>query len=231
MQFSGVSRALSATLRLPQLGIGLHNVELVKWVAVAAMLCDHINSYLLHARVPALFFIGRIAFPLFAVAFGVSLCGRDQATMARAARRTFVWACISQPLTWLVRDHAPFNVLFVLAAGVLIVSQVERRSWWVVLSVAVGLLLCPLAEFSVAGLCLACAGVYFGRHRSMLSAVALVASVAFLEVENRNHFALLALPVLFIVARMGVTVPRIRNVLQYVYAGQWPLLWLARVAS
>lgn len=229
MQFSVASRLLNAPLRLSRLSLGLHNVELVKWVAVLAMLADHFNRHVLTHKVASLYFVGRIAFPLFAIALGVSLCGRDQSSMSRAVKRTLMWAAITQPLTWLVRDPAPLNILFVLAAGVLIVSQVERRTWWSLASVGLALTLSPFAEYSVSGVAMACAGVYFGRHRSLLSALALVASIAFLEVENRNHFALLALPVLYVLTKLDLAVPRIKNSMQLVYAGHFPLMWLVRL--
>ena len=50
--------------------------EALKWRALAAMTVDHVNTFLTGRAHPALFAIGRIAFPIFALvlAFLHDLC-------------------------------------------------------------------------------------------------------------------------------------------------------------
>jgi hypothetical protein len=220
--FSGVT--LRDRLRLD---VGM--IESVKWLAAFLMLVDHVNRYVLEDQNIWFYYVGRLVYPLFAVALGVSMCGRDQSSMGRAFKRTVMWAILAQVASWLVRDPAPWNILFVLAAGLLIVSQIERRSWWVVASIFLALIACPFAEYSVAGVFVAVSGIYFGRHQSAGTLAAFVFSVAFLQVENGIPFALLSFPVLALLAWWRIEIPRIRNSMQFIYVAQFPLLALAKV--
>lgn len=211
--------------------LGADVVEILKWLGATFMVVDHVNAYLLDWRYPWMYYVGRVAFPLFAIALGVSLAGRDLASVNRAFKRTLIVACIAQPLSGLVRDPAPWNILFVLAVGLLIVSQIERRTWKVALSIVGALFVCPFAEFSVAGPVMAVAGIYFGRNPSIGSAVSMICAVAFLESSNGNQFAMLAIPLLVLACYAKIRVPHVRHSMQAIYCGQFPLLWLGKVLT
>ena len=72
---------------LPRLKFSDGAIETLKWVALVLMTLDHINKYLLHDSVPALFAIGRTTMPLFAVVLAFNLA-RPGALEGGAAERT-----------------------------------------------------------------------------------------------------------------------------------------------
>jgi len=94
------------------------------------MVLDHVNAYLLGASHPALFALGRLAFPLFTVVLAYHLAAADTAALRRVLARLGVFGLAAQPFTMLLR--APLmesrlgedpvwwqgNVLFTFAVGV-----------------------------------------------------------------------------------------------------------------
>ncbi|EBM5962874.1 TPA: TraX family protein [Salmonella enterica subsp. enterica serovar 16:l,v:-] len=53
------------------------NVALLKWIALILMIGDHINKYLLNESVPFLYYMGRIAMPLFVYVLAYNLSRPD----------------------------------------------------------------------------------------------------------------------------------------------------------
>ena len=59
-----IARTWPASLRAPALAFTDGGLEAVKWLALACMLLDHVDKYLLGAAEPALFAVGRLALPV-----------------------------------------------------------------------------------------------------------------------------------------------------------------------
>jgi type-F conjugative transfer system pilin acetylase TraX len=104
-------------------------IDILKFVAVIAMIIDHWNTALNASESDAAFLIGRIAFPIFGIVFALNLRA-DPARWRRAARRLFVAAVICQPLYTAAFWHVDFipwyalNILFAFA----VVAQ--AMYWW-----------------------------------------------------------------------------------------------------
>lgn len=228
---SVVGRILRAPSSLGALHLSSGNIEAVKWAGALLMVLDHVNTYLLGGGVSLLYVLGRLVFPMFALALGAALAERDEDAMRRALKRTVSWACIAQPATMLVREHALLNVLFLLAGGLLLVGLIERRSRKLIAVAPLALLASTWAEFGPAGLLMVVGVVWWSRHRRPVAAIGAVGGVAMLQTVNGTHAALLAFPALWAIVRCDFVVPRVRNAFQWVYVAQWPLLALARVAS
>lgn len=98
-------------IALPRLAIADGTVEALKWLGLVLMTLDHVNKYALHERVPALFYAGRLAMPIFAfvLAFNLARPGRlASGAYGRVALRLGAFGALAS---------APFVALDGLAWG------------------------------------------------------------------------------------------------------------------
>lgn len=110
-------------------------LELVKWLAVVAMLVDHVDLILLDRSVPWMHEVGRFAMPAFATAFGLGI-GRSRDPL-RIAVRLVPWALAAQigwfAATFVMADRGAslpaLNVLGVFSIAALVVGCVKAREW------------------------------------------------------------------------------------------------------
>lgn len=99
--------------------------EVVKWLAIVLMVLDHVDAILLDRSGHPVFWLGRLAFPLFAF-----LLAHNHIHWARSwkrqAGRLMALALVSQPIYMAVFDTARLNILFTLALGLLACRVVDR---------------------------------------------------------------------------------------------------------
>ncbi len=194
--------------------------ELLKWLALVAMTCDHVAKVLFGGYVPGLSEVGRIAFPLFALVMAYNLA--QGADAGKSMRRLALWGVIAQPVHALAFGNAlPLNVLLSFALAAACVWSIQRRQWALLV-----LLAGPVAmfvDYGWSGLLLVLAGWWFflrpNAGRGALVAFAMAALCAW----NGNGWALLALPVLFM-ARTEIVIPRTRWAFYGYYVGHLALL-------
>lgn len=137
----GWSKPLSAP-------VGQANLELVKWVAVAAMAIDHYGKIVDPGLLSETHAVGRVAFPLFATIIGVRLA--LQPCLAQTyLSRLLPWAIISQPVFILAgRPWHEGNILFTLFLGVMATMLLRYYASNRLAIAAAGILvLVPLASF------------------------------------------------------------------------------------
>jgi len=220
------------------------SLEWLKWIAVAAMLLDHVNWFLFagggapqHGTYPWMNDVGRLAFPLFALVFGVNLARilDSPDRNARASRmfvRLFVAGVIAQLAYWVLRGYFwPLNVLatFALAAAVAMLWQGECKSF-ARRAAAVGLFVVGgfLVEYWWIGAGLILAATLVRRGPFPLSALIFVALLIPLCLLNGNAYALAALVVAAALAGARWAPPRVPGLLHVVYAGHlWALVAVA----
>ena len=70
----------------------------IKLLALLLMMGDHANAAL-HLNIDALMWLGRGAFPLFALVWGFNLAQRP--VTPRQATRLWLWALVAPPVYWL----------------------------------------------------------------------------------------------------------------------------------
>ncbi|MEY8712298.1 TraX family protein [Mangrovibacter phragmitis] len=148
-------------------------LDVVKLVALLAMLVDHINTLFLSPSRPELYALGRMAFPLFTLMWAVNLNRPGRSLQARA-NRCWLWAVVTQPgFTLAFYGLVPWyalNILFVFAGVTQLLALTDRagrRGTLAGLAIVV-LLLWPLtpASYGLQGLGLAlCAALYFHPAR------------------------------------------------------------------
>jgi hypothetical protein len=99
-------------------------IEVLKLVALAAMVADHANKYGLDRAYPMMEHIGRLAFPLFALVIAANLRW-NTADPQRYFIRLAVWGMVSQPIYSWATGHTHLNILLTLGIGVQLVLAVE----------------------------------------------------------------------------------------------------------
>ena len=220
------------------------SLEWLKWIAVAAMLLDHVNWFLFagggspqHGTYPWMNDVGRLAFPLFALVFSINLARvlDSPDRNARAARmfvRLFVAGVVAQLAYWVLRGYFwPLNVLatFAVAAAVALLWQgpstsLVRRAAAVGVFVVGGL----LVEYWWIGVGLILAGTLVRRGPLLLSALPFLALLIPLCLLNGNAYALGALALAAALAGTRWAPPRVPGLLHVVYAGHlWALVAVA----
>lgn len=120
----------SAEVRSPTRSAAL---DLVKWLAIAAMLLDHLRF--VWPELSGLFVPGRLAFPLFCLAIAANVHRTHRGEVFSSANRRYaasllVFALVSEiPHRLLVgADSATVNVLPTLALGLLVAWGVHHRT-------------------------------------------------------------------------------------------------------
>jgi hypothetical protein len=212
--------------------VALDRVELLKWVALAAMLVDHVALYVFHDR-PAdgiAYAVGRLTFPLFVIAIAIGIARfREEAPQAaaRAWRRLLWWAVIAQLASFPLRGLEFFNVLFTMALGVAL-FLVECAPWSRVVKVlaVVGVLCASLrVEFLLFGPLAVWAAIRWARLPTALNLAALVASTASLVIPNGNSVALVGLALAWLLALLPFGVRHVPRLFYWAYVVQFPLMW------
>lgn len=138
-------------------------LDIIKVLALIAMLVDHINTLLLTPAEPLMYALGRMAFPLFTLIWAMNV-QRTPERLQMRANRLWMWAAVTQPVFSLAFvGHQPWwalNILFVFA-GVTQLLALQYRFGAKGLAAGVlllAILVWPLspASYGLAGLTLAC---------------------------------------------------------------------------
>lgn len=128
-------RALLTSLRFPSpfdqvKSLSPFQADVIKTIALMAMLADHINTILLNSHNTLLSALGDSAFPLFTLIWAANL--PDDATRLRQrAKRLWLWAIATQPLFWLAfmmkgQSWLALNILFAYAGCTQLLSWSAR---------------------------------------------------------------------------------------------------------
>lgn len=182
-------------------------LEALKWFALILMTGDHINTALFDRALPVLSEVSRIVFPIFAVVFGYNLA-RPTVDLSRVANRLFLVALVAQPFHAVALGFGalPLNVLFTLLAAVTAVVAAQRGR--LVAAVFVVLLSGVVVDYAWPGVCLVLFAWQFFRKPTLMSMVWVFLSASGLYLSNGNFYALLAFPVIALVALGRWNVPR-----------------------
>jgi hypothetical protein len=152
--------------------------EALKWLAIFTMTIDHINALLFNYSEPAMLWIGRLAFPLFAFLIAYNLVVRS-VKPTRYLYPLILFAVCTQPVTWLVWNIWRGNIFMTLALGVLFVGlqrmAAKRMPVWLSYLVTALLIAIPAlhVDYGIIGVFLIPAGVFFLEHPRPLLLVAL----------------------------------------------------------
>ena len=203
-------------------------LEVIKWLALAAMLYDHVVRLLWSGEGvgPATDF-GRLAFPLFAfiMAYNLSRPNVGPAVYRRTLWRLIGFGLLALPATYYFFGANFLNILFTFALAIALVWALEHwRLWWGALLSAGLLLLSPWVEYGWPGVLLVLS--FFAWQRFGLRPLVfllLILSFVFLNIANGSHWALLVLPIVVGGSMIAISFPRSKWLFYVIY----PLhLWI-----
>jgi hypothetical protein len=108
-------------------------LESAKWIGLAAMTVDHVNTYLLHGGHAWMYQVGRLAMPLFGIALAAHLATpgalRRGGTAGRMSGRLATFALLAQvPFTLLRGGPWPPTLLNTMALLLLVVAFLRLRA-------------------------------------------------------------------------------------------------------
>lgn len=220
--------------RLPELVLTSGAVELLKWLALALMTLDHINKHLLHASVPAIFALGRVAMPLFALTLAYNLArpgALQRGVYSRVAKRlALVGAVSSAPfialggLSW---GWWPLNIMAMFLASTCVMYFWEKGgTWGAVGAIAAFSIGGGLVEFWWPGAALCVSAWRYFKRPSLAALCICVGSTASLYAINKNHWALAAFPLLLLASTIKPKLPRLPNVFYAYYPAHLVVIWL-----
>lgn len=198
--------------------------EALKWLALAAMTVDHVNTFLTGRAHPALFAIGRVAFPIFALVLACNLT-RPGIDHARTIRRLLFFGLLAAGPFYVMTGHwLPANVMFTfaVAVGVIALWQRGRDVAAVVLFLVGGL----FVDYQWTGVALIVAGWAYFRTGTRTAAAATLVALVGLAWPNGTFWALAALPVIAAVEMVSPHVPRLRWAFYAYYPAHLVLLAL-----
>jgi len=200
------------------------SAEALKWLALLAMTLDHVNTFALDRAHPALYAIGRVAFPLFALVLAGNLA-RPGIDLVRIALRLVAFGAIAAVPFAMLGHALPLNVMFTFAAATLAIAAWQRGQRSVAIAVIV------LAGFGVdynwPGLLLIVAAWAYFRTGTRTAAALAFGALASLAWPNGNLWALAALPVAIAVEAIAPHVPRLRWAFYAYYPAHLALLVVA----
>ena len=215
------------------LGDGSALIEPLKWLALLLMLAEHWMRYVAHDLPPWLFACGRLAFPLFAFALGLGLRGQSCSKLLRVLFRMLVWAAFAQVAIQFV--DAPdnrLNVLFTFALGLAAAYGVACIGSPLLVAILLGAIgvVSLWCEFGLVGVAFvaACVVLARARDRPFAAWVAALALLVLLAIPNGNHYAIAAVPLTLLIAKLPLRIPRLRGAFYWAYVLQFPLYAGAR---
>jgi hypothetical protein len=215
-------------------GIGSGTIESLKWLALILMVGEHWMRHVVGSLPPWIYAGGRLVFPLFVFSLALGLRSLPLPRIRMVTVRMFAWAIVAQAtLQFVDAPERQLNVLFTFAIGLATVLGFEtlRSPFLLALglgAVAVAAIRC---EFGPVGVAFASATIAVARAEDPPTAAWFVVAglLAALAVPNGNHWALAAVPVAWLVWRLGIRVPRIRGAFYWAYALQFPAFAAARL--
>ncbi|MET0549620.1 MAG: TraX family protein [Xanthomonas sp.] len=225
--------------------------ELLKWIALVLMTGDHVAKIFYGGYVPIVSELGRIAFPVFAIVLAYNLA-QPGADALKSFRRLLLWGILAQPAHGLAFGFwLPFNVLLSFAVAAAAIWSIQHRQW--VLLGMCSVVAPLLVDYQWSGLALVLSSWWLFRVSVVAPGGATIAmtptasrwwsgrglrlslvAIAFglLCWYNRNGWALLAIPLLVVLAPRTVRLHRMRWAFYGYYVGHLAVLaLLARVLA
>jgi hypothetical protein len=216
---------MQASGAFERLRFDIRGVEVMKWIALCAMLVEHVAHFAVGMPNGWPFVVGRLAFPLFTIALALGCAHKTLPELRSIVVRLAAWGVVAAVLGLSVRPAIPGNILFTFALGVVLhaaMRDVHGSRWFIG---AVALLFASVVEYGVLGVVAVAVAMSAARQEEtftqlwlMLLALLLIACVKF------NAPAIIAIPVVVALNLPRFRLPRARGVFYWAYALQWPLI-------
>lgn len=204
-------------------------------IAVMAMVLDHVNWFCFakggdpQSTVTAwMNDVGRMAFPLFALSFGVNLARvlsspDSEARSRRMFHRLALAAVVAQLAYWPLRGYAnPLNVMATFLLSAVVLRYWSRSTWHAhaigrCLALATAVLLGAFVEYWWFGIALIAASYGLVLTKSIWTATIVLLALGALCLLNRSPWALAAVPAFGLLRNIKWAPPRQRGWLYLIY--------------
>jgi hypothetical protein len=213
----------SISFTAPQIKLSDGMLEALKFLALVLMVLDHTNRFVLGGSVPAFFYAGRLAFPLFAAVLGWNLARPgliESGVGARMLKRLFLFGLAAAiPYSGMLGYHWwQLNILFTLWAGVAIVLLIRTpHIAGMILAAALFAVSGMMVDYAWYGIAVCITSWAYSSRPTWLNFFSWIASLASLVVINGNFAALLAIPLLLLASGKDVRFPRYRHFFYWFY--------------
>jgi hypothetical protein len=213
---------MTKTINLsPRLELSASQQEGLKWLALLFMTLDHANKTLWTFQFP-LYVVGRLAFPLFVFLLAYNLEVR-KVKVQHYFVPLAIAALLTQPIIVFTLGYS-WSVLNIMATLFLGVTFESARAWLRLKSVS-GLLAILLwfalglfVDYGPAGVFLLPMTQWFLRQPSLASSLSFVVLLLATNQFLPASFAPLSLlPIIFVVSRLRVSLPRFRKLGYWFY--------------
>lgn len=218
----------------PRISLADGTIEALKWLALALMTLDHVNKYLLHDAVPAMFAAGRLALPLFGFVLAYNLARPGtlaKGVYPRALKRLAIAGAIASipfiALGGLAWGWWPLNIMATLLVAAAVMYLVEKGGKGnFALAVLLFVLGGGIVEFWWPGVALCLAAWRYCKRPSWAALLSWAGAVAALFIINGNLWALAALPLVFVAPCINLDMPRLSRVFYTYYPAHLAVLWI-----
>lgn len=224
---------MNGTVTPAPLRLHAGTLEALKWLALALMVLDHVNTFLFDRAWPWAYQAGRLVAPIFAFVLAYHLAqpaAEASGAPVRVMRRLALWGGVaSVPFVALIGRPLPLNILFTLLFGVAFVHALRQPGrGWHAAAWTVFVLGGALGEFLHPALLMFAAAWAFCRQPDAMRLGLWIAGVALLFPVNENLHALGAVPLLLSARWIDLRVPRVRHLFYLVYPAHLAVLWAWR---
>jgi hypothetical protein len=184
------------------------SVEALKWLALVAMVGDHVDAFVLGRQVPALAAFGRLAMPLFALVLAYN-AARPGVDLRRLSMKLAAFGLLATwPHAYLTGGLFPLNILWTFSAALVVLSVVQSRqrldkAAGVAAFVAFGF----LVEYGWPGIGLVLAAVWWFRTGNAWAHLVMLVALGGVSLYG-SVWAFAAIPVLWVAAWQAPAIRR-----------------------
>jgi hypothetical protein len=208
-------------------------LEALKWVALALMLLDHVNTFVYNRTLPGAYQAGRWVAPVFAFVLAYNLArpgAYARGIHLRAMKRLALFGVLAAPpFMALIGRWWPLNIMFLLLGATAVIYGIERGGKSGMLIAATGFGVGgSLAEYHHPGVAMVVAAWVYCREPNWPHLAVWVLLTASLVLFNFNLWALSAVPFLLAAPYVSLRVPRLRWAFYAFYPAHLAVLWWLR---
>ncbi|MFP1883473.1 TraX family protein [Lonsdalea quercina] len=196
----------------------IRNIELVKWLALLLMVCDHINKYLLNNSIPLLYNVGRLAMPLFCLMLSYNLSRPNSfqnRVYYRVSMRLIIFGALATPayilLGNVINHWWPLNILFTLLSLTIVCYLIENGTTNSTIFAFLTLILSgAVVEFCWPAISM---GVCFWLYLKKKNPIFLLLTILFcasLDYINQNFYALFSIPLALLAGSVKIKIKRLK---------------------
>lgn len=207
-------------------------IEALKWLALVAMVIDHVNVYLLDDAFPALYAIGRVAFPVFGLvlAYNIAHAGGREAAR-RALPRLAIAGILAQPFSMLLREDLAINIMGTFALGLACAYFIRSdKPWQSAPLLLIAVLLGGQFEFMWFGIAFVWISCRWCQEQTEGWFVLWLIALAGVALVNWSAWTFAALPIILLATRWRFHIPRTGRFFYTFYPAHLAAIWLANVA-